>query len=71
MTDGTESTTGPSWERYRGYLRFLARSRLMHFPPGKFDASDVVHSPHDTRMGIFLVQAPNAARINQGGDWEL
>lgn len=37
-----EKNAGRSWERYRGYLQVLARSRLMHFLPGKFDASDVV-----------------------------
>jgi RNA polymerase sigma-70 factor (ECF subfamily) len=42
MPADDEPKAGPSWERYRGYLLMLARSRLMHVLPGKFDASDVV-----------------------------
>jgi RNA polymerase sigma-70 factor (subfamily 1) len=42
MAEGAAPTSDWQLDRYRGYLLFLARSRLRSVS-GKFDASDIVH----------------------------
>lgn len=59
-----EQNAGRCWERYRGYLHVLARSRMMHFLPGKFDASDVVQ---DTLLKAHAHQSQ--FRGKSEGEW--
>jgi RNA polymerase sigma-70 factor (ECF subfamily) len=64
MPTDDEPNAGRSWERYRGYLHVLARSRLMHFLPAKFDASDVVQ---DTLLKAHAHQGQ--FRGQSEGEW--
>jgi RNA polymerase sigma-70 factor (ECF subfamily) len=55
----------PDWplERYRGYLLFLARSRLRSVS-GKFDASDIVHD-----VLLKAHSCRNQCRAKTEGEW--